>query len=44
MKFFTDSAVSCAARIGILSGFERMPNVSFETPLLLTYTKVCKIQ
>lgn len=41
MKFFTDSVARCAARIGTLSGFERMPNVSFETPLLLIYTKVC---
>lgn len=39
MKFFTDSVARCAARIGTLSGFERMPNVSFETPLLLIYTK-----
>ncbi|XP_011265335.3 queuine tRNA-ribosyltransferase accessory subunit 2 isoform X1 [Camponotus floridanus] len=39
MKFFTDSIARCAARIGTLSGFERMPNVSFETPLLLIYTK-----
>ncbi|KAL6442808.1 hypothetical protein ACFW04_002699 [Cataglyphis niger] len=39
MKFFTESVARCAARIGTLSGFERMPNVSFETPLLLIYTK-----
>ncbi|KAL6261637.1 hypothetical protein P5V15_006725 [Pogonomyrmex californicus] len=39
MKFFTDSVARCAARIGTLSGFERLPNVSFETPLLLIYTK-----
>lgn len=40
MKFFTDSVARCATRIGTLSGFERMPNISFETPLLLIYTKV----
>lgn len=40
MKFFSASVTRCAARIGILSGFERMPNVSFETPLLLIYAKV----
>ncbi|KYQ59239.1 Queuine tRNA-ribosyltransferase subunit QTRTD1 like protein [Trachymyrmex zeteki] len=39
MKFVTDSVARCAARIGTLSGFERLPNVSFETPLLLIYTK-----
>ncbi|KAG5324998.1 QTRT2 ribosyltransferase, partial [Pseudoatta argentina] len=39
MKFFTDSIARCAARIGTLSGFERLPNSSFETPLLLIYTK-----
>ncbi|XP_012537073.1 queuine tRNA-ribosyltransferase accessory subunit 2 [Monomorium pharaonis] len=39
MKFFTDSVARCATRIGTLSGFERLPNVSFETPLLLIYTK-----
>ncbi|XP_014471793.1 PREDICTED: queuine tRNA-ribosyltransferase subunit QTRTD1 homolog isoform X3 [Dinoponera quadriceps] len=39
VTFFTESVVCCAARIGILSGFERFPNLSFETPLLLTYTK-----
>ncbi|XP_024881284.1 queuine tRNA-ribosyltransferase accessory subunit 2 [Temnothorax curvispinosus] len=39
MKFFTDSVARCAARIGTLNGFERLPNVSFETPLLLIYTK-----
>ncbi|KAL0113857.1 hypothetical protein PUN28_011295 [Cardiocondyla obscurior] len=39
MKFFTDSITRCAARIGTLNGFERLPNVSFETPLLLIYTK-----
>lgn len=38
MKFFTDSVTR--ARIGTLSGFERMPNISFETPLLMIYTKV----
>ena len=32
MKFFTDSITRCAARIGTLNGFQRMPNVSFETP------------
>jgi len=40
MKFFTDSIARCTARIGTLSGFERLPNISFETPLLLIYTKV----
>lgn len=40
MKFFTDSVARCAARIGVLSGFERLPDVSFETPVLLIYTKV----
>jgi hypothetical protein len=40
MKFFTDSVARCAARIGILSGFERIPDITFETPLLLIYTKV----
>ncbi|KAH0946504.1 hypothetical protein HN011_003238 [Eciton burchellii] len=39
MKFFTDSVARCAARIGILSGFERIPDITFETPLLLIYTK-----
>ncbi|EFN82349.1 queuine tRNA-ribosyltransferase accessory subunit 2 [Harpegnathos saltator] len=39
VTFFTESVACCAARIGILSGFERFPNISFETPLLLTYTK-----
>ncbi|XP_020284220.1 queuine tRNA-ribosyltransferase accessory subunit 2 isoform X2 [Pseudomyrmex gracilis] len=37
MKFLADSVAR--ARIGTLSGFERMPNVSFETPLLMIYTK-----
>ena len=40
MKFFTESAARCAARIGILSELERLPGVTFETPLLLVYTKV----
>ncbi|XP_011873199.1 PREDICTED: queuine tRNA-ribosyltransferase subunit QTRTD1 homolog isoform X2 [Vollenhovia emeryi] len=39
MKFFTEPVARCAARIGTLSGSERLPNVSFETPLLLIYTK-----
>lgn len=43
MKFFTDSVARCAARIGTLSGFERLPNISFETPLLLIYTKAGSI-
>ncbi|XP_015604359.1 queuine tRNA-ribosyltransferase accessory subunit 2 isoform X2 [Cephus cinctus] len=39
MKFFTESAARCAARIGTLSEIERMPDLIFETPLLLIYTK-----
>lgn len=40
VTFFTESVACCAARIGTLSGFERFPNIFFETPLLLIYTKV----
>ena len=40
MKFLTNSIKSCAGRIGTLSEFERIPDVSFETPLVLVYTKV----
>ncbi|XP_032669670.1 queuine tRNA-ribosyltransferase accessory subunit 2 [Odontomachus brunneus] len=39
VTFFTESVACCAARIGTLSGFERFPNIFFETPLLLIYTK-----
>ncbi|KOC64082.1 Queuine tRNA-ribosyltransferase subunit QTRTD1 like protein [Habropoda laboriosa] len=39
MKFTTNFAKPCAARIGILSEFERIPNRNFETPLVLIYTK-----
>ncbi|XP_078043061.1 queuine tRNA-ribosyltransferase accessory subunit 2 [Augochlora pura] len=39
MKFLTNSVKSCAARIGTLSEFERIPTVCFETPLPLIYTK-----
>ncbi|KZC04940.1 Queuine tRNA-ribosyltransferase subunit QTRTD1 like protein [Dufourea novaeangliae] len=38
MKFFTNSAKS-VARIGTLTNFERIPTISFETPLALIYTK-----
>lgn len=40
MKFTTNSIKSCAARIGLLTEFERIPNNTFETPLVLVYTKV----
>lgn len=40
MKFTTNSIKSCAARIGLLTEFERIPNSTFETPLVLVYTKV----
>lgn len=40
MKFLTNSIKSCVARIGTLVEFERIPNVSFETPLVLIYTRV----
>ncbi|XP_043248264.1 queuine tRNA-ribosyltransferase accessory subunit 2 isoform X1 [Colletes gigas] len=39
MKFITNSIQPCAARIGTLMEFERIPDVSFETPLVLIYTK-----
>ncbi|CAK9797919.1 Queuine tRNA-ribosyltransferase accessory subunit 2 [Anthophora quadrimaculata] len=39
MKFTTNSIKSCAARVGILSEFGRIPNSNFETPLVLVYTK-----
>ncbi|KAF3424089.1 hypothetical protein E2986_09780 [Frieseomelitta varia] len=39
MKFTTNSIKSCAARIGLLTEFERIPNSTFETPLVLVYTK-----
>ncbi|XP_076760790.1 queuine tRNA-ribosyltransferase accessory subunit 2 [Xylocopa sonorina] len=39
MKFTTNSIKSCAARVGMLTEFERIPNGSFETPLALVYTK-----
>ncbi|XP_076170159.1 queuine tRNA-ribosyltransferase accessory subunit 2 [Ptiloglossa arizonensis] len=39
MKFLTNSIKSCVARIGTLVEFERIPNVSFETPLVLIYTR-----
>ncbi|XP_033297507.1 queuine tRNA-ribosyltransferase accessory subunit 2 isoform X1 [Bombus bifarius] len=39
MKFSTSSIKSCAARIGTLTEFERIPNAIFETPLALIYTK-----
>lgn len=40
MKFSTNSIKSCAARIGTLTEFERIPNTIFETPLALIHTKV----
>lgn len=39
MKFSTNSIKSCAARIGTLTEFERIPNTTFETPLALIHTK-----
>lgn len=40
MKFTPESMTRCAARLGALTEIERLPNLSFETPLLLLYTKV----
>lgn len=39
MKFVTDSAKTCAARLGKLENFKRISDISFETPLALIYTK-----
>ncbi|KAF7382191.1 hypothetical protein HZH66_013623 [Vespula vulgaris] len=39
MKFILDSLTHCTPRIGTLKEFERLPNIIFETPLLLIYTK-----
>ncbi|XP_043287114.1 queuine tRNA-ribosyltransferase accessory subunit 2 isoform X2 [Venturia canescens] len=39
MKFFTESAARCAARIGLITELARMPGAVFETPLLMIYTK-----
>ncbi|XP_047367913.1 queuine tRNA-ribosyltransferase accessory subunit 2 isoform X2 [Vespa velutina] len=39
MKFILDSLTHCTPRIGILKEFERLPNIIYETPLLLIYTK-----
>ncbi|XP_033340774.2 queuine tRNA-ribosyltransferase accessory subunit 2 [Megalopta genalis] len=39
MKFLTNSVKSCAARIGTLTEFERIPSICFETPFPLIYTK-----
>ncbi|XP_003705632.2 queuine tRNA-ribosyltransferase accessory subunit 2 isoform X1 [Megachile rotundata] len=39
MKFNSHSAKSCSARIGTLSEFQRNPDLTFETPLALVYTK-----
>lgn len=40
MKFITESVSRCAARLGFLSEFERMPDLIFETPLVMVHTKV----
>ncbi|KAK0074596.1 hypothetical protein PV325_008106 [Microctonus aethiopoides] len=39
MKFITESVSRCAARLGFLSEFERMPDLIFETPLVMVHTK-----
>ncbi|KAK2585741.1 hypothetical protein KPH14_010352 [Odynerus spinipes] len=39
MKFFVNSLTRCAPRVGKLTEFERSPDVLFETPLVLMYTK-----
>ncbi|KAL7288469.1 hypothetical protein TKK_0017550 [Trichogramma kaykai] len=39
MRFSTESVTRCSARIGKLSEIESLPNLSFETPLLMIYTK-----
>ncbi|KAG7187650.1 hypothetical protein KM043_016708 [Ampulex compressa] len=39
MKFVTDSVARCAARMGTLTGFDRIPSMVLETPLVLVYTK-----
>ncbi|XP_055526998.1 queuine tRNA-ribosyltransferase accessory subunit 2 [Wyeomyia smithii] len=39
MKLVLDKVTKCSGRAGILSGFERLPNVKFETPALITHTK-----
>ncbi|XP_014215134.1 queuine tRNA-ribosyltransferase accessory subunit 2 [Copidosoma floridanum] len=39
MRFITDSLSCCSARLGVLTGIDRLPNVSFETPMLLLYTR-----
>lgn len=40
MKFTTDAVTKCAARLGTLSEFSKFPDIIFETPLVLLYTKV----
>lgn len=39
MKFTTDAVTKCAARLGRLSDFSKFPDIIFETPLVLLYTK-----
>ncbi|OXU32290.1 hypothetical protein TSAR_007066 [Trichomalopsis sarcophagae] len=39
MKFCATSLTRCTPRLGTLTEIERLPNLSFETPLLLLYTR-----
>ncbi|XP_011495304.1 PREDICTED: queuine tRNA-ribosyltransferase subunit QTRTD1 homolog isoform X2 [Ceratosolen solmsi marchali] len=39
MKFTSKVTLPCTARLGVLSEIERLPNLSYQTPLLLIYTK-----
>ena len=40
MKFSTETVTRFTARLGKLTEIERLPNLSFETPLLMLYTRV----
>jgi hypothetical protein len=43
MKFILPSVSARSSRVGFIKDVQRLPGLVLETPLLLLYTKVCKI-
>lgn len=40
MKFIVKNLTKCAPRNGLIEGIKRLPDISFETPMPMLYTKV----
>ncbi|XP_058124822.1 queuine tRNA-ribosyltransferase accessory subunit 2 [Anopheles ziemanni] len=39
MKFTLNTVTKCSGRLGLLSGLERLPNLTLETPAIICHTK-----